>query len=325
LSTPVILWQLWGFISPGLYPTERRNSGPFVVFGTLAFLAGTSFCYFALLPSMFQFLLQEGDSGALVSRLDTARQKEQEAIRFVRLGDVDRAGDLAKSAEAQLLAEGDGQVNDKDVRPDPKVETPLQFDGLGRLLDATLEGVGPAAKPAVRKVLDQRLLALDAASKGNFDAATQFLEEAAGTLATSAPGHSGAVTSLWSLEKSLALGKSRYAAQTWTRPMLTMSEQLSLVLLLELAFGVIFELPVVMALLAALGIVEAKFLMKYQRHAFVVCLILAAVITPTGDAINLALMTVPMFLCFEVGVLAVWLIERRRRKAAASTAITPTG
>ncbi len=101
-----------------------------------------------------------------------------------------------------------------------------------------------------------------------------------------------------------------------------MREQLSLVLVLELAFGVIFELPLVMALLALVGLVKSKWLMKYQRHAFVVCLVIAAVVTPTGDPINLALMTAPMVLCFELGVLATWLIEKRRAKQQAANALT---
>jgi sec-independent protein translocase protein TatC len=97
------------------------------------------------------------------------------------------------------------------------------------------------------------------------------------------------------------------------------------VLLLELAFGIIFELPLVMALLGLVGVLKSSFLMKYQRHAFVVCLIAAAIITPTGDAVNLALMAGPMLLCFELGVVGVWFFERRARKqAASSTAITPS-
>ena len=59
LTTPVILWQIWGFVSPGLYPEERRYAGPFVFLGSLAFLAGALFCYFAVLPSMFKFLLND--------------------------------------------------------------------------------------------------------------------------------------------------------------------------------------------------------------------------------------------------------------------------
>ena len=95
-----------------------------------------------------------------------------------------------------------------------------------------------------------------------------------------------------------------------------MSEQLTLVLVLELAFGVIFEMPLVMALLALVGLVKSSFLFKYQRHAFVVCLIVAAVITPTGDAVNLSLMAGPMLACYELGVLLVWILEKRRKKNA---------
>ena len=98
--------------------------------------------------------------------------------------------------------------------------------------------------------------------------------------------------------------------------MLSMTEQLTLVLVLELAFGVIFELPLVMAVLGMVGLVKSSFLFKYQRHAFVVCLIAAAVITPTGDAVNLAMMAGPMLACYELGVVLVWLIEKRRARAA---------
>ena len=76
--------------------------------------------------------------------------------------------------------------------------------------------------------------------------------------------------------------------------MLSMTEQLTLVLVLELAFGLIFELPLVMALLSLVGMVKASWLFKYQRHAFLVCVIAAAIITPTGDAVNLSLMAGPM-------------------------------
>ena len=107
--------------------------------------------------------------------------------------------------------------------------------------------------------------------------------------------------------------------------MLTMDEQLSLVLLLLLSFGIIFELPLVMALLGVVGIVKASFLIKYQRHAFVVCLILAAVLTPTGDVVNLSLMAGPMLLCYEMGVFAVWLIERRRARSEAESLTYPSG
>jgi sec-independent protein translocase protein TatC len=139
-----------------------------------------------------------------------------------------------------------------------------------------------------------------------------------------APTRTEELAGLWKLEKVLAAGHAYHEALLWTRPMLTMSEQLSLVLVLLLAFGVIFELPLVMALLGVVGVVRSQWLVRYQRHAFVVCLIVAALITPTGDVVNLSLMAGPMLLCYELGVLAVWLIERRRARNEAAASISPT-
>ena len=84
--------------------------------------------------------------------------------------------------------------------------------------------------------------------------------------------------------------------------------------MLELAFGLIFELPLVMMVLGMVGLVSSAFLFKYQRHALVLCLVAAAILTPTGDAVNLALMAGPMLLCYELGVVLVWLVEKRRKK-----------
>jgi sec-independent protein translocase protein TatC len=57
LSTPVILFQLWRFIEPGLLPSERRFALPFVLLSTLSFFLGVSFCFLIVLPMAMQFLL----------------------------------------------------------------------------------------------------------------------------------------------------------------------------------------------------------------------------------------------------------------------------
>ena len=183
---------------------------------------------------------------------------------------------------------------------------------------------GWARAPALRQSLEKRMEAVEAFQSGSPGKASEALEQSASLLAGAAGSQGSAVARLWKMQKTLAAGQSSLAEEAWTRPLLTMSEQLSLVLMLLLALGVVFELPLVMALLAALGLVKAKFLMKYQRHAFVVCLILAAVITPTGDPINMSILAGPMLLCYEVGVVAAWLIERRRARSASETALTPT-
>ncbi|WNG29814.1 preprotein translocase subunit TatC [Cystobacter fuscus] len=326
LTTPVLLWQIWGFVAPGLYPEERRYASPFVFMGTLAFLLGGLFCYFAVLPSMFQFLLNEEESTATAQRLDVGRLRADDALRFLSIGEAERAGKLAQETSAALKADGAGAMPEAEREPSEKVELEARLGGLGRLVDAAAQGFNTVpARVVLRQTVEKRAEAVEAYAKEDFTASSRAMDEAASLLAGVAPSRAEELAGLWRLEKELALGKARYVAQAWTRPMLTMEEQLSLVLLLLLSFGIIFELPLVMALLGVVGIIKASFLIKYQRHAFVVCLILAAVLTPTGDVVNLSLMAGPMLMCYEMGVIAVWLIERRRAKNAAETGITPTG
>lgn len=61
LASPVILWQLWAFVSPGLYRRERLLAGPFVLFGSLLFLAGGAFAYYVAFPFAVEFLLGMGE------------------------------------------------------------------------------------------------------------------------------------------------------------------------------------------------------------------------------------------------------------------------
>lgn len=157
IASPVILYQFWSFVAPGLYRKERRIAGPFVVVGTLCFVAGGAFAHYLVLPFAFTYLVGEFTAPDLV-------------------------------------------------------------------------------------------------------------------------------------------------------PILTMGEQLGLVLLMTLAFGVIFELPVVITLLVMLRIIRVQTLTKYRRFAIVANVVLAAVITPTGDPFNLALMAVPLIVFYEVGILAAKLL-----------------
>jgi sec-independent protein translocase protein TatC len=103
-------------------------------------------------------------------------------------------------------------------------------------------------------------------------------------------------------------------------PILTMEEQLGLVLGMLLGFGIIFELPVVIAVLAMLGLVSADWLAKYRRHAIVVNVALAAIITPTGDPFNLAMMAIPMVLFYEIGIILAKILGKKRAEDEASSA-----
>lgn len=166
VASPMIFWQIWLFVAPGLYRRERKKIVPFVLAATIFFVGGATFCYKVVLPPAFQFLI------------NTA---------------------------------------------------------------------GPDIKPV-----------------------------------------------------------------------LMMDEQLGLVMLMLLAFAIIFELPLILTLLAMMGVVDYKFLSKYRRHAIVVNVIVAAFVTPTGDPFNLALMALPMMICYELGVLGAWIFGKKDTTARLS-------
>lgn len=107
------------------------------------------------------------------------------------------------------------------------------------------------------------------------------------------------------------------ASDAALRPMLTMSETLSLALAMLLGFGVVFELPVVLAFLSMIGLVSADTLAKHRRIAIIVNVAVAALITPTGDPLNLAMMAIPMVVFYEIGVIAARILGKKAGAADA--------
>ena len=98
---------------------------------------------------------------------------------------------------------------------------------------------------------------------------------------------------------------------------LEINATLSFIVKMLLAFGAVFELPIVIMVLSAMGLVTPEFLRSKRRHAIVLIAALASFITP-GDAITLTvLMVLPLVLLYEFGILMSAGIYRRRRKAEA--------
>jgi sec-independent protein translocase protein TatC len=177
LALPVILWQIWAFVAPGLYPSERNRVLPFVIVTSVLFLGGALFGYTAIFPVMFQFF--------------------------------------------------------------------TSFD-------------------------------------------------------------SDIVQSAW-----------------------TMSEVFSLTTHMFLAFGVAFQLPVVVFFLALAGIVDAPTLLKGTPYAVLIIFIAAAILTPTPDWVSQTLLGVPMVLLYLLGVGVAYVFASPRKTAEApkpeSSSLTPSG
>jgi len=81
------------------------------------------------------------------------------------------------------------------------------------------------------------------------------------------------------------------------------SEVISFYMTLILWVGVVFELPIVMYLLAKLGVVTAKLLGRMRKYALIIIMIAAAIITPTPDPFNMFMVAAPMYVLYELGIL----------------------
>ena len=161
LVFPMIMYQVWRFISPGLLPKERRYVGYFVFFSTGFFAVGVLFCYLLLLPFAIPFLLT---------------YKTENLIAIIKIGDY-------------------------------------------------------------------------------IDFVLKFL----------------------------------------------------------LATGLVFELPLIIVLLSRMGIVSPGWLAKYRKYAFLGAFILGAILTPTPDVFNQTILSIPIYLLYEVGILLARIFGRKKK------------
>ena len=87
--------------------------------------------------------------------------------------------------------------------------------------------------------------------------------------------------------------------------MLTLQSYMDTLLMMSIVFGIVFEIPVISWLLARFGLLKAEYMTHYRRHAIVAILVIAAIITPTGDAFTLLIVSLPIWLLYELSVLIV--------------------
>lgn len=101
-----------------------------------------------------------------------------------------------------------------------------------------------------------------------------------------------------------------YQVSAEVQNMLTLESYMDTLIMMNLMLGVVFELPVVCWLLAAMGALKAEWMARYRRHAIVAIVLVAAIITPTTDAFTLMVVSLPIWLLYEM---SIWIVKKTNK------------
>jgi sec-independent protein translocase protein TatC len=92
------------------------------------------------------------------------------------------------------------------------------------------------------------------------------------------------------------------------------SSYLSMVATITLIIGIVFELPILIYILASIGILSGTFMRRTRRYSVIILLIIGAIISPSPDFFTTVISTVPLFVLYEVGIMVASRVEKRRAK-----------
>lgn len=98
------------------------------------------------------------------------------------------------------------------------------------------------------------------------------------------------------------------------KPMISINEYADLFLTIILGLALVFELPIVLGFAGAMGVVNAKFLLKHIRGAVLIFFVIAAILTPTTDIMNMSIYAAPMVVLYFMSIGIVWLVHPKQRR-----------
>ena len=102
-----------------------------------------------------------------------------------------------------------------------------------------------------------------------------------------------------------------YQVSSDVQNMLTLESYMDTLVAMNLTMGIVFQLPVLCWLLAVTGMLRSEWMTRYRRHAIVAIVLVAAIITPTTDAFTLIIVSLPIWLLYE---LSIWKVKKTRNK-----------
>lgn len=103
-----------------------------------------------------------------------------------------------------------------------------------------------------------------------------------------------------------------YQVSTSIHNLLSLESYVDTMMMMSLIFGILFEIPIISWLLALFGLLKSQWMRQYWRQALVAILVIAAVITPTGDIFTLSIVSLPIWLLYEASILIVSVTEKSK-------------
>ena len=122
---------------------------------------------------------------------------------------------------------------------------------------------------------------------------------------------SGVVFSYFVMLPSMLAFAANFGTQQ-IKNIIDVNEFFSFIIMIILASGILFEMPVVAYILAKFGIVKSKAMSKYRKHSIIAILIIAAVATPTPDPISQLIFAAPLFVLYEISIIIAKLAEKKK-------------
>jgi sec-independent protein translocase protein TatC len=101
------------------------------------------------------------------------------------------------------------------------------------------------------------------------------------------------------------------------QPMITIGEYTKLFVTITLGLGLIFEMPILVFFLALMRVITARWMWRNLRYSILVIFIIAAIVTPTADILNMCLFAAPMVALYVISMGVAWLVNSKRERGAA--------
>lgn len=124
----------------------------------------------------------------------------------------------------------------------------------------------------------------------------------------------GMIVSYWVLFPISCRFLASYSVSPNVKALISLDSYMSLFISLTILMGVVFQLPVLALSFAKMGIIDNKFMSRYRRHAFILIVVIAAIITPP-DILTLIIVALPLYFLYEVSIIGVKLLCRREAKS----------